>query len=206
MPKENRAVEAPPSSEKDILTKGLENRPDLRLKKAVVDLSDSRLKLSWMQFLPSLNLSWQLGHQFTDPGDMTSSDKTRWTAYLVLSVPLYNQTRYADLDKSRAEIAKAKIEVEDAEKNAGLEIRTAKRNYEGAMEKVASASTQAELAREILEITESEYTQGTGSSLEVTDARRTRNEAEINLATKRLESQLALLDLFRAAGDDMGEL
>ena len=197
---------APDESDEALVERGEKNREDLRIKGALVDLYEKQLTVSWMQFLPSLNASWQLSHQFTETSDMGDPDITRWAAYLVLSVPIYNQTRYADLDARRASVAKAKIESEDARSGAALEIRTARRNYMTAISKIETASEQAELASETLTLVETEYRMGTGSSLAVTDARRTNSEAEINLASKQFEAQASLIALLRAVGADMSKL
>ncbi len=97
----------------------------------------------------------------------------------------------------------AQLESKDAEQNAALEIRKARRNYLTAVKKIATAKEQAELASQTMKLTEYEYVAGMGSSLEVTDATRASREAEINLAARRFEAQIALLSLFRAAGGDM---
>lgn len=197
----------PPSGDdSDLANEATRNREDIRLKRAMIELSEKQLTLAWMQFLPTLNGSWQLAHQFTEAGAMGDADKTRWTAYLMLSVPIYSQTRYADLDIKRAERRKAQLEEEDARRNAALEVRSARRDYDTAVQKIATAAEQAELASESLALTENEYILGMGTSLAVTDARRTSIEAEINLATRRLEAQLTLLKLMRAVGTDIAAL
>jgi outer membrane protein TolC len=188
------------------VSQAADRREDLRLKRAMVELADDRLDAAWMQFLPSLNASWQLTHQFTTPSSFGDADQTRWTAYLVLSVPIYNQTRYADLDVKRAAVSKAQLEAEDAAQNAALEVRRTRRDYLNSLDAVETAASQAELARETLTLTEAEYIAGTGSSLAVTDARRSSREAELNLASKRFEAQIKLLELLRAAGEDMSRL
>ena len=71
------------------------------------------------------------------------------------------------------------------------------------MSLVATARKKATLAAQSLELAENAYENGTGSSLDVTDARRSSRAAEIDLATKRFGAQLALLTLLRAAGEDM---
>ena len=197
---------APDESDKELVERGEKNREDLHIKEALVDLYEKQLTVSWMQFLPSLNASWQLSHQFTETSDMGDPDITRWAAYLVLSVPIYSQTRYADLDARRASVAKAKIESEDARLGAALEIRMARRDYMTAISKIETASQQAELAREALILVETDYRMGTGSSLAVTDARRSNSEAEINLASKQFEAQASLLALLRAVGADISKI
>ena len=75
-----------------------------------------------------------------------------------------------------------------------------------AISKIETASEQAELASETLILVETEYRMGTGSSLAITDARRTNSEAEINLASKQFEAQASLIALLRAVGADMSKL
>jgi len=198
---------APPAGKSgELEDQAMQNREDLKMKEAVIELSEKQLTIAWMQFLPTLNGSWQLTHQFTEIGAIGDSDKTRWTAYLMLSVPIYSQTRYADLDIKRAAIRRAEIEAEDAQRNAAKEVRSAKRDYDTALDKISTAAEQAQLARESLTLTENSYVLGTGSSLAVTDARRTCMEAEINLAMRQLEAQLSLLKLLRAIGTDITDL
>ncbi|MBW2278841.1 MAG: TolC family protein [Deltaproteobacteria bacterium] len=205
-PVESSEIGAPTAGEDELIERAATNREDLQLKRAMVELADRQVDVAWMQFLPSLNASWQLTHQFTSPSSFGDQDRTRWAAYLVLSVPIYNQTRYADLDIKRAARNKAQIEAEDAAQRTALEVRQARRDYLSAIDSVQTATQQAELARETLTLTEIEYIAGTGSSLAVTDARRASREAELNLAIRRFEAQTALLALLRAAGDDMSQL
>ncbi len=199
-------LEAPEAGERELIDAAERNRSDLEAERAALDLAEARLDASWMQLLPSLDASWQLTHRFTSANAFSSSDRTRWNVYLVLSVPIYSQTRYADLDRSRAEVRRAEIASENARRNAALEVRRARRGYLTAVKKTAVAAEQAEIARETLQLTEAEWIAGTGSSLAVTDAARALREAETNLATRRFEAQLALLELLRAAGRDMRNL
>jgi len=205
MPVEVPEAAPPAGDDEELVEAAMSARQDIRLKGAMRELYRRQLSASWMQFLPSLNASWQLAHQFTETSDMGDPDPTRWTAFLTLSVPIYNQTRYADLDVKRAAVRKAELDAEDARQGAALEIRTARRNYATAVDRIAAAAEQAELAREALTLTEDQYNAGTGSSLAVTDARRSGTEAELNLATRRFEAQIALLKLLRAVGIDMSE-
>lgn len=206
LPEEGPAIVAPTGGDEALTESGLTKRLDLQTTKKAARLAKKQLRVSWMQFLPTLNASWQLTHQFTDPGSFGSPDRTRWYALLTLSVPLYSHTRYADLDAFRAELKKAKIQIEDAEQQAGLEIRTARRNYLTSLENLDTSLEQASLSREALLLAEKAYESGTGSSLDVTDASRTSRRDEVTLAMRRFEIQLAVLKLLSALGEDLREL
>jgi len=212
IPEEGPPIAAPRGSDEQLERRGLDQRPDLKVREKNTRHQEKLLQVNWMKFLPTLNLSWHLTHQFTDlpsyPGSfgLPDPDRTRWYALLTLTVPLYDHTRYADLDSQRAMLSKAKIEADDAKQQAGLEIRTAKRDYLTSLSNLDTSLEQASLSREALLLAEKAYENGTGSSLDVTDASRTSRRDEMNLAIKRFEVQLAVLKLVSATGGDLLEL
>ncbi len=178
-------------------------RPDIQLAKKNVEISRSSLGASWSQLMPILTASWQLNHQFTQPSSFGSSDRTRWNALLTLSVPIYSQSRYGDLDQKRAVLQKAAIERDDALQRARLAVRQARRTLENEVRALETAEEAAELARSALLLTQTAYANGTGNSLELTDASRNHRQAEVRLAIARFSVQTALLDLLRVAGKDV---
>ena len=95
------------------------------------------------------------------------------------------------------------MEQEDIEKNIAVEVRKAKRDYLTALSSVDIAENQAKLAKEGLSLVEISYKAGTGSSLELTDAMNQVSGANLNVITKKLEAQIALLKLLYAVGKDM---
>jgi outer membrane protein len=205
-PREGAIMELPQGSEENLVTEAVKKRADLKLSRKAADLSEQQLNTSWMQFLPSLNLSWQLTHDFTTPSAFGSDDRTRWNALLTLTVPIYNHMRYADLDEKRASFQKSRIEAENAAQNAELEVRKALRDYMTALEQLETSKEQAVLSREALFLAETAYESGAGTSLEVTDASRSSRQDEVTLALKKFEIQLALLNVLRAIGEDMKEV
>ena len=159
-----------------------------------------------MGFLPSLNATWHLSYQFTEPSSFGSVDRSRWFVGLTLDLPLYDHTRYAQLDEGRANLRQAQAQLADAERQALLEMRQAHRDYLQARKQLQVAESKVELNREALDLTELAYINGTGSSLEVTDARRNWRTAEIGMASQRLASQLKLLEWLRRSGKDFSDL
>jgi len=202
-PSEAPRLDVPVEDEKELVSKAHNQRTDLRAKRAGVEMSRRQLEASWMQFLPTLDATWQLTHRFTDPSGFGSTEATRWAAVFMLTVPIYNQIRYADLDRNRALLKKARLEAEDAKQSTAMEVRRAGRDFHVAMAQVNAAEEQVVLTREATTLAEAAYESGTGDSLAVTDARRSSREAEVMLATRRFEAQLALLQLMRSVGVDM---
>lgn len=203
MPVEVSEMQAPKAGEDELVSRAASRNEDVRLSRSLVELAEEQVTLSWMQFLPSLYASWTLTQQISERGGFSSPDNTRWFIGLTLSVPIYDNTRYADLDRKRASLARAELEAEDTRRQVGLQVRQARREYENSVALVATARKKVKLAGQSLELAETAYENGTGSSLDVTDARRSSRAAEIDLATKRFGAQLALLKLLRTAGEDM---
>ena len=179
----------------------LGRRPDVQAARATARVADRLVTASWMQFLPTLGVAGQYGYLFTDPPDLGSDDRSRWTALVTLSVPLYSQLRYADLEQKRAQHAQARVREADLLANAELEVRKAHRDFLSALSTVETAERQAALTREALSLTEIAYENGAVTSLEVTDAQRNHRMAELNTVAQKLRSQLALLGLLRATGE-----
>jgi len=196
----------PPGKEHELSDLAARQREDLKLKRTLLMLADRQLTLSWMSFIPTLNATWQLNQQITDPSSFTDPDQTRWFIGLTLDVPIYDHTRYAELDQQRAALHKAQLEAEDAELQARLEVRQALRSWRKALDLVSTAGERARLAAETVKLAEAAYENGTGNSLDVTDARRTSRQAEIDLTFKRFDAQLSLLELLRKVGLDMSTL
>jgi len=206
VPVEGPALSVPSGTSEDLVERAGRERPDLKLSKKSMELSERQLDTSWMQFLPTLAASWQLTHQFTSPSAFGSQDRTRWNALMTLTVPFYSQSRYADLDDKRARALKVKLQAEDQALQAELEVRVAMRGYETSLEQLQAAQEKAALSREALTLAETAYASGTGTSLDVTDASRTGRQDEVTLAIRRFAVQLELLNLLQAVGEDMGKI
>jgi outer membrane protein TolC len=206
MPVGSAELAEPTANVEELAETALREREDLRALRSQTVLADKLLMTTWMRFLPTLSATWQLNQQITDPSDFQDEDLSRWYVGLTLSVPLYDYSRYAELDKNRAALRRAGLEARDAEAQASLEVRNAHRAWTESRALVVAAEKKAALAREGLALAQTAYENGTGGSLDVTDAQRTRREAEINRVSTELDSHLALLELLRLTGSDMMEI
>jgi outer membrane protein TolC len=206
LPVEPRPLASPAGTDDELTSTAMGKRADVRATREMIELADRQLDAAWMQFLPTLDAAWGLDYQFTEPGELGSTDRSRWAFVFTLTVPLYNHYRYGDLDYKRAALKQAMLQAEDTEQNVSLEVRKARRDYLTALSSVEIAENQARLATEAMSLVEAAYEAGTGSSLDVTDARRTKSATDVNLVAQRLQAQLALLNLLEAIGEDMTAL
>ncbi len=180
-----------------------DGRTDLRVAEAGVDVAQGQLNAARLQFLPTVSLAWQGSYQFTETSGLGSDDPSRWALVAQLDVPLYSHTRVGAVQESQAALRQARIQLDDARLRAQQQTRQAVRDLTTASAAVDIAGQQAELADEAFTLTLDAFEAGAGSSLEVTEARRSSSAAQVNLATTRLEADLATLTLMRATGADM---
>jgi outer membrane protein TolC len=193
----------PVASDQELVEHALTRREDVRVARASVDLAQASLGSSRSAWLPSVDLAWQGSYAFTEPGEMGSDDPTRWTAVASLNVPLYSHAMVGDINEGKAALRQAQLQLEDAERQAAQAVRQALRDQHSSEAAVSLASEQAALAGEALELTQTAYAAGAGSSLEVSDARAGLVGAEINRLTTELQAELDAIVLLRALGGDM---
>jgi outer membrane protein TolC len=207
MPVQVEALSPLSTQEEELMEKALGTREDLLLSRSLVHFADKQLDSAWMGFVPTIEASWQATSQLTDPYARPAPDeKTRWSADLSLRVPLFNYARFADLDQRRAGLTKARLDLENKELHVRLEVRQALRSWKKAIKQETMAQQRSNLAKETLALAEAAYESGTGLSLDVTDARRTSRQADIDLAAKAFQAQLAQLELLRKVGQDMSAM
>lgn len=183
--------------------KAAASRIDLKVINAKQTLLEKQKKAVKMTFLPTLDMVWHGSYQFTQMADMGSDDKSRWALMFSLTIPLYDHFRYADLDMKRANIRQEELNLQNTKQKASLAVRKTRREYTDAQVGIATAEKQSALAREGLQLTESAWRNGQGTSLDVTMARQAQTAAGLNLATAKLKSQLALLNYLDAVGETL---
>ncbi|MDX9719916.1 MAG: TolC family protein [Myxococcota bacterium] len=206
MPVASTPLLVPELDEQSLLSTATSQRLDYEQLELQKEIAELQLDQVWMGFLPSLSGVWQASYQFTEPSGFGASDRFRWLFVVTLSIPLYNQMRYGQLDEMRANIEKSEVELRTTSLNVGKEVRQLRRDYLTAVAAIDSAQRQSLLADEGLELAMSAYEAGAGSSLEVSDALKLDASAAINVAASRLRAQMTLLQLYRALGDDMRSL
>jgi outer membrane protein len=196
----------PDGSEDELVEKARVQRRDLKRLDATISLEEKQLRAAYMQFLPSLSALGKGTYQITDPAALGSSDKSRGFALFTMTLPIFNYHRYGDIDMRKSAIRKAEIEKEDVLLKSAMKVRKARRDYFAALASVEIAERQAILSREALSLTEAAFYAGTGTSLDVTDARRNVLQSDVDTVTKDLKAQMSLLRLLFEIGEDMSLL
>ncbi len=192
-----------PSDAARLAEQATTSRNDIKLAELQKELASKDLDVVWMRFLPTLDLNWQLNHNFGDMSALAATDHTTWATVMVLTVPIFDGFRYGMLDEKRAALRKAEIQEIQKKLEAEQDVRQAFRDYRTSVANVDTAQRQVQLADEAMKLAEAAFDAGAGTSLDLIDAQKRHNDAGINLASQRLLSQLALIKLYHAAGQDL---
>jgi len=199
---EIQTLKDPPAVE-SMAEKATRSRNDLKLVELQKELAAQDLDVVWMRFLPTLDLNWQLNHNFGDMSALGASDRTTWATVMVLTVPIFEGFRYGMLDEKRAALKQADIKALERRLQVEQEVRQAYRDFRSSVSNVETAQRQVQLADEAMKLAEAAFEAGAGTSLDLIDAQKRHNDAGINLATQRLLCQLALIKLYQSAGEDL---
>jgi outer membrane protein TolC len=174
------------------------HRADVVAQRERVEVTRKAVRDSWADYMPVLSAIAQPFYQ--DPPTFTMP-QTGWQAQLVLQIPLFDGGyRYGAKDEREALEAQARTKLEGALRQARSEVRTAFDAMRLADESLVGAREAAKLAREALELAELAYKAGATTNIEVVDAERRANDADIAAAVAEDASRQARLDLLAASG------
>ncbi len=178
-------------------------RWDVRQAKKTLETSRKSTQSQWMQFVPTLNATWQWNYGALVPDSMEDTERSRWNLGLVLSVPLFDESFYPALRQKKLAEKQAKLRLDYLEDEATSALAQARRALTQSELLVASAKRKARLADETLSLAQANYVNGTGSALTVIDAQRGSQTAHVELETRRLDLELARLSKLQALGRDI---
>ena len=147
MPVEPEFDQLPPESAEALLEEAGDGRTDIELKRLQIDMAEQNLWSTWTEFFPSLGMAWSLQSELTEPSGF-GGRRNAWALVFVLSIPIYDQSRYGELDQRRSEIRQAEIDLETALLGLDTEIRSAYRVWESSKTTIETAERQVVLAEE----------------------------------------------------------
>ena len=196
----------PPTPPPGLPSALLERRPDIRSAEQVMVAANAQIGIARAALFPTISLTGSLGAQSAELGQLLSSGSGIWTLGFGLAAPIFDAGRRA-----------ARVEQADARREQALtgyqrSIETAFREVSDALVSVEeSAAAEEELkirleaARAALDLSQVRYESGYSPYLEVLDAQRTANDAELAFVRNR-QSRLAFtVDLMKALGGGWSE-
>ena len=179
----------------------LARRPDIRSAEQAMIAANAQIGAARAALFPTVALTGSLGAQSAELSNLLASGAGVWSLGLSALAPIF--------DGGRREARVEQAEARRAQALAGYQrsIETAFREVADALASVAQAAgAEADLAarlaaaRNALELSNERYRAGYSPFLEVLDAQRTANEAELAFVRNRQARLAFSVDLMRALG------
>lgn len=195
------ALPVPPTPPAGLPSALLDRRPDIRAAEESLTASNAQIGVARAALFPAISLTGALGAQSAMFSNLLGSGAGIWTLGYALALPIFDGGRRdARVDQAVARQHQALAGYQKAVETGFREVSEGLTNVaeSGAAETELAARLKA--ARDALELSQLRYEAGYSPFLEVLDAQRTANEAELAFVRNR-QSRLAYsVDLMKALG------
>ncbi len=172
------------------------NRPDLLSTVKKKEGIEKTIDLNKKGYLPILSGNAAYGYT----GNDLVMDKT-WNIGLTLTFPLFTglSTKY-QIDEARASLDVLKANEDLLIQKVYLQVESAYLSINEAAERIAAGKMIVKQAQETVELAKGRYAAGVGSSIEITDAMITLNNAKMTYITALSDYAMGQANLERAIG------
>lgn len=187
-----------------------EERADVMAAQKQLSVNQRQINETRLGFLPTASIDASLttgtsqqSVQYTIPGLPLQEQPTNrtyvWSIRAVISIPLFEGSRYGELAANRAARNQQEVRIEALTRQARLEITQANRAIEVAEQSRVASESSRDLAKETSRLTQVAYEAGTATSFELVDASRRQRETELDLVVKEFEVLRAKIAALLAA-------
>jgi outer membrane protein len=181
------------------LQKAYKNRPDLLSTAKKKDALEKTIVLNKKGYFPVLAGNAAYGYS----GDDLSirSDDQYWNVGLTLTFPLFTglSTKY-QVEEARSNLEILKANEESLKQKVYLEVESAFLSLREAEQRISAGIIIIKQAEETVELAKGRYSAGVGSSIEITDAMITLNNAKMTYITALSDYYVAQANLEKAMG------
>ena len=179
----------------------LERRPDVRSSEQTVIAANAQIGFAKAALFPTFRLTGAYGGQSFELSDLLKAPFRFWTLGLGVTEPIFAAGRYAArVDQARARTDEQIASYQKTVETAFREVADALTNVAESGAAEAEVNTQVDAARRSLRLSRSRYQQGYAGYLDVLDATRTANSAELLLVQNRQSRLNYSVDLIKALG------
>jgi outer membrane protein TolC len=176
----------------------LGQRSDIRLLSARQSAAARVLADSWRDYLPSVSAVF--APQVLAPAGLFANSRS-WRGSLLFSVPVFDSGfRRGERRERLALLDTVRFERANADRQATSEIRTAREAIASNERAAAAARQAADLANEVVTITDIAFREGANTNIEVLDAQRQARDAETQAVIADDAVRRARLELLVALG------
>ena len=179
----------------------LARRPDVRAAEQSLVAVNARIGVAKAAMFPTISLTGNLGGQSAAFSDLIATGARIWSLGFGLALPLFDAGRNAArVEQAEARARQAVASYQKAVEAAFREVADALGNLEVTHLSAASLTLRQGAARRALEIARTRHAAGYSGYLEVLDAQRTANDAELALVRNRQALLAYSVDLMKALG------
>jgi multidrug efflux system outer membrane protein len=179
----------------------LQRRPDILQAEQQLVAANAQIGIAKAAMFPSISLTSHLGSESSGLSTLLGSGAGIWSLGFGLTLPIFDAGRYA----ARAQAAEARQKqavggYQKAVETAFREVADALATVRQTAAAEADQQARAQAARNVLRLARLRYEAGYSAYIEVLDAQRTANEAELGLVRNRQSRLAASVDLMKALG------
>jgi multidrug efflux system outer membrane protein len=179
----------------------LERRPDIRQAEELYRSANAQIGVARAAQLPTFSLTGALGTQSSELGSMFSTGSAIWSLGIGIVGPIFDAGRTAArTDQAIARAEQAAADYEKTAQTAFREVSDALSNIQRSAEAERDLIERVDYARNSLRLSSLRYESGYSAYIEVLDAQRTLNEAQLALARNRQVYLSYTVDLMNALG------
>ena len=195
------ALPVPPAPPAGLPSALLERRPDIRAAEQQLVAANALIGTARAAFFPSISLTGALGGQSAELSDLLASGARVWSLGFGLTLPIFDGgRRSARVEQAEARRAQALAAYQGAIESGFREVADALVSIEHSAASEAELRARLDAARNALELSTVRYESGYSAYLEVLDAQRTANDAELAFVRNRLARLAFSVDLMKALG------
>jgi multidrug efflux system outer membrane protein len=193
------AVPLPPAGLPSTL---LDRRPDIRQAEESLVAANAQIGIARAALFPTVSLTAGAGVQSAQFADLVGGPGAAiWNVGVALSAPIFDAgRRSARVDQASARREQAVAGYQRAIETGFREVADALANVQQTGESEAELKDRLDAARHALELSTLRYQSGYSPYLEVLDAQRTQNDAEIAFVRNRQARLAFSVDLIKALG------
>jgi multidrug efflux system outer membrane protein len=191
----------PPAPPPGLPSALLARRPDVRSAEASMIAANAQIGIARAALFPTISLTASLGAQSAELSQLLSSGAGIWSIGLAAAAPLFDAgRREARVEQAEARRAQALAGYQRSIETAFREVADALVSVEQSAGAEADLAARLEAARNALELSNERYRAGYSPFLEVLDAQRTANDAELAFVRNRQARLAFSVDLMRSLG------
>jgi multidrug efflux system outer membrane protein len=195
------ALPKPPLPPAGLPSSLLERRPDIRSAEQSLIAANAQIGVARAALFPAISLTGTLGSQSSELATLLSSGSGIWSLGFGLALPIFDAgRRSARVEQAEARRAQALAAYQRALENGFREVADALVSLEQSAASESELRARLDAARSALELSTVRYESGYSAYLEVLDAQRTANDAELALVRNRLARLAFSVDLMKALG------